>query len=234
MAEMAMDNGSAADERGGLSTATKTTLLYLVVGFGLLLTGWWVQPRFQARSIKAELQSVLFPKLEDVAQAGSLEIVSYNEELAELSPFKVVKTGGVWVLPAHDNYPADAQEHLAAAATELIDMKPLDVMSESPADHETFGVIEPDPQKIEAGMTGVGKLLEIRDEAGTALARLVVGKEDRQPAGAAGGTRLLRFVRISGQDPVYRVEIDTSKLTTRFDDWIEKICLSCRRGMSAM
>jgi hypothetical protein len=222
MAEMAMDNGSAADERGGLSTATKTTLLYLVVGFGLLLTGWWVQPRFQARSITAELQSVLFPKLEDVAQAGSLEIVSYNEELAELSPFKVVKTGGVWVLPAHDNYPADAQEHLAAAATELIDMKPLDVMSESPADHETFGVIEPDPQKIEAGMTGVGKLLEIRDEAGTALARLVVGKEDRQPAGAAGGTRLLRFVRISGQDPVYRVEIDTSKLTTRFGDWIEK------------
>jgi len=219
---MAMDNGSAADERGGLSTATKTTLLYLVVGFGLLLTGWWVQPRFQARSITAELQSVLFPKLEDVAQAGSLEIVSYNEELAELSPFKVVKTGGVWVLPAHDNYPADAQEHLAAAATELIDMKPLDVMSESPADHETFGVIEPDPQKIEAGMTGVGKLLEIRAEAGTALARLVVGKEDRQPAGAAGGTRLLRFVRISGQDPVYRVEIDTSKLTTRFDDWIEK------------
>ena len=219
---MAMDNGSAADERGGLSTATKTTLLYLVVGFGLLLTGWWVQPRFQARSITAELQSVLFPKLEDVAQAGSLEIVSYNEELAELSPFKVVKTGGVWVLPAHDNYPADAQEHLAAAATELIDMKPLDVMSESPADHETFGVIEPDPQKIEAGMTGVGKLLEIRDEAGTALARLVVGKEDRQPAGAAGGTRLLRFVRISGQDPVYRVEIDTSKLTTRFGDWIEK------------
>ena len=219
---MAMDNGSAADERGGLSTATKTTLLYLVVGFGLLLTGWWVQPRFQARSITAELQSVLFPKLEDVAQAGSLEIVSYNEELAELSPFKVVKTGGVWVLPAHDNYPADAQEHLAAAATELIDMKPLDVMSESPADHETFGVIEPDPQKIEAGMTGVGKLLEIRDEAGAALARLVVGKEDRQPAGAAGGTRLLRFVRISGQDPVYRVEIDTSKLTTRFGDWIEK------------
>ena len=219
---MAMDNGSAADERGGLSTATKTTLLYLVVGFGLLLTGWWVQPRFQARSITAALQSVLFPDLEDVSQAGSLEIVSYNEELAELSPFKVVKTGGVWVLPAHDNYPADAQEHLAAAATELIDMKPLDVMSESPADHETFGVIEPDPQKIEAGMTGVGKLLEIRDEAGTALARLVVGKEDRQPAGAAGGTRLLRFVRISGQDPVYRVEIDTSKLTTRFDDWIEK------------
>ena len=170
----------------------------------------------------AETQTVLFEKLNDVAQAGSLEIVSYNEELAELSPFKVVKTGGVWVLPAHDNYPADAREHLAAAATELIDMKSLDVVTDSPAEHETFGVIEPDPQKIEAGMTGVGKLVEIRDEAGATLARLIVGKEDRQPAGAAGGTRMLRFVRKAGQDRVYRVEIDTSKFTTRFDDWIEK------------
>ncbi len=219
---MAMDNSGLAEERGGQSSATKTTLLYLVVGFGLLVVGWALQPRFQARQVTAEMQEVLFPKLGDVAQAGSLEIVSYNEELAELSPFKVIKTGGVWVLPAHDNYPADAREHLAAAATELIDMKALDVVSTSPADHETFGVIEPDPQKIEAGMTGVGKLVEIRDEAGATLARLVVGKEDRQPAGAAGGTRILRFVRKAGQDPVYRVEIDTSKFTTRFDDWIEK------------
>ena len=219
---MAMDNSGAAEERGGQTTATKTTLLYLAVGFGLLVVGWWVQPRFQARQVTAGMQEVLFPKLENVEQAGSLEIVSYNEELAELSPFKVVKTAGVWVLPAHDNYPADAQEHLAAAATELIDMKALDVVSTSPAEHETFGVIEPDPQKIEAGMTGVGKLLEIRDEGGATLARLVLGKEDRQPAGAAGGTRILRFVRKSGQDPVYRVEIDTSKFTTRFDDWIEK------------
>ena len=219
---MAMDNSGMADKRGGQSSATKTTLIYLAVGFGLLIVGWAVQPRFQARQVTAEMQEVLFSKLEDVAQAGSLEIVSYNEDLAELSPFKVVKTGGVWVLPAHDNYPADAREHLAAAATELIDMKALDVVSTSPADHETFGVIEPDPQKIEAGMTGVGKLVEIRDEAGATLARLVVGKEDRQPAGAAGGTRILRFVRKAGQDPVYRVEIDTSKFTTRFDDWIEK------------
>ncbi|MGA0040324.1 MAG: hypothetical protein ACO3NZ_10785, partial [Pirellulales bacterium] len=191
---MAMDNLEAAGERGGQGSAMRTTLIYLAVGFGLLIVGWIVQPRFQSASVTAETQTVLFEKLNDVAQAGSLEIVSYNEELAELSPFKVVKTGGVWVLPAHDNYPADAREHLAAAATELIDMKSLDVVTDSPAEHETFGVIEPDPQKIEAGMTGVGKLVEIRDEAGATLARLIVGKEDRQPAGAAGGTRMLRFV----------------------------------------
>jgi len=81
-------------------------------------------------------------------------------------------------------------------------------------------VIEPDPEKIKPGMTGIGELIEVRDAAGTKIARLIIGKEDKRPAGAAG--RTLRFVRKAGQDPVYRIEIDTTKFTTQFDDWIEK------------
>lgn len=65
---------------------------------------------------------MLFPELSDASKAASLEIVKYDEELATLSPFKVVQSGGVWVLPSHQNYPADAKEHLAAAATELVDV----------------------------------------------------------------------------------------------------------------
>ena len=70
-------------------------------------------------------------------------------------------------------------------------------------------------------MTGIGQLIEIRDLSGSKIARLVVGKEDKQ-AGVGGGSRRLRFVRKAGQDPVYRVELDTSKFTTQFGDWIEK------------
>ena len=82
-------------------------------------------------------------------------------------------------------------------------------------------MIEPDADKIKPGMTGVGQLVEIRDAAGTKLARLIIGKEDKRPAGAEGG-RSLRFVRKAGQDPVYRVELDTAKFSSRFGDWIEK------------
>jgi hypothetical protein len=129
----------------------------------------------------------------------------------------------VWVLPSHENYPADAKDQLAAAATELIDRPVLDVVSDSPGDHETYGVIEPDPEKVKVGMTGVGQLVEIRDASGNKLARLIVGKEDKRPASGDGAPgRSLRFVRRAGQDRVYRVELDTSKFTTRFDDWIEK------------
>ena len=207
---------------GGLTPVMLRTALFLLGGVGMLLIGAAVQPRFKSTTVEPEEQRVLFPELSDASKAASLEIVSYDDELSTLHPFKVMQSGGVWVLPAHQNYPADAKEQLAAAATALVDLKMLDVVSESPGDHETYGVIEPDAEKIKPGMTGVGQLVEIRDNSGNKLARLIVGKEDKRRVGGDASGRTLRFVRKAGQDPVYRVEIDTSKFTTNFDDWIEK------------
>jgi hypothetical protein len=206
----------------GLSPVLLRTGLFLLGGLGMLVLGTAVQPRFKSVKVESEEQRVLFPELADASKAASLEIVSYDDELSTLHPFKVQQSGGVWVLPDHQNYPADAKDQLAAAATALVDLKMLDVVSRSPGDHETYGVIEPDPEKIKPGMTGVGQLVEIRDASGTKLARLVVGKEDKRRVGGEPGGRSLRFVRKAGQDPVYRVEIDTSKFTSSFDNWIEK------------
>ena len=217
----------AHEHTPGAAAAFRRTATFLAVGAGLLLLGGWLnlRPALRQRAVvgDAEQAKVLFPDLADPGKAASLEIVSFDDATATLKPFKVVRSEGVWVLPSHENYPADAKDQLAAAATELIDRPVLDVVSDSPGDHETYGVIEPDPEKVKVGMTGVGQLVEIRDASGNKLARLIVGKEDKRPAlgdGAPG--RSLRFVRRAGQDRVYRVELDTSKFTTRFDDWIEK------------
>ena len=201
--------------------AMRRTAVFLGSGLLLLALGWAVQPRFKPATLKPAVERVLFPALTDAEKAASLEIIRYDDELATLYPFKVIKSGGVWVLPSHQNYPADAKDQLAAAATELIDLKALDVVTERAADHEVYGVIEPDQEKIKPGMTGVGQLIEIRDLSGSKSARLIIGKEDKQ-AGVGSGSRRLRFVRKAGQDPVYRVELDTSKFTTQFGDWIEK------------
>ena len=201
--------------------AMRKTAGFLGAGLLLLALGWAVQPRFKPATLKPAVERVLFPELTDAEKAASLEIIRYDDELATLYPFKVIKTGGVWVLPSHQNYPADAKDQLAAAATELVDLKALDVVTERAADHEVYGVIEPDQEKIKPGMTGVGQLIEIRDASGSKIARLSIGKEDKQ-AGVGSGSRRLRFVRKAGQDPVYRVELDTSKFTTQFGDWIEK------------
>jgi hypothetical protein len=214
---------------GGPAPALRKTAVFLAAGAALLVAGWIAQPRFPQAKIEPRADRALFPELADASKAASLEVVSYDDELATLKPFKVVQSGGVWVLPAHENYPADAKDQLAAAATELVDLPILGVVSTSPGDHETYGVIEPDPEKIKPGMTGVGQLVEIRDGSGNRLARLVIGKEDKRAAGmlSAGSRGMrddkpLRFVRRAGQDPVYRVELDMAKFTTKFDDWIEK------------
>ena len=212
---------SASEIRETRDPAMRRTAVFLGAGLLLLALGWAVQPRFKPATLKPAVERVLFPALTDAEKAASLEIIRYDDELATLYPFKVIKSGGVWVLPSHQNYPADAKDQLAAAATELVDLKALDIVTERAADHEVYGVIEPDQEKIKPGMTGVGQLIEIRDLSGSKSARLVIGKEDKQ-AGVGSGSRRLRFVRKAGQDPVYRVELDTSKFTTQFGDWIEK------------
>jgi hypothetical protein len=202
------------------------TALFLGAGLALLALGAWLQLRpalrYRETAAAGAVTKFLFPEFNDDAKAASLAIVSFDEDTATLRPFKVLKSGGVWTLPSHQNYPADAREQLAAAATELIDRPILDVVSTSPGDQETYGVIEPDADKVKVGATGVGQLVEIRDASGNRLARLVIGKEDKRPAGGDAAGRTLRFVRKAGQDPIYRVELDTTKFTTRFDDWIEK------------
>ena len=212
---------SISETRGASDTAMRRTAVFVVAGLLLLGLGWAAQPRFKPATVAPAVERVLFPALTDVEKAASLEIIRYDDELATLYPFKVIKSGGVWVLPSHENYAADAKDQLAAAATELVDLKKLDVVTTRATDHEVYGVIEPDQEKIKPGMTGIGQLIEIRDAAGSKLARLIIGKEDKQ-SGVGGGSRRLRFVRKAGQDPVYRVELDTSKFTTRFGDWIEK------------
>jgi hypothetical protein len=210
----------------GWSAAMVRTAAFLAAGVGLLAIGSWVNLRPALRSRDATSETAvgkpLFPDLSDASKAASLEIVSFDEDTATLSPFKVVKSGGVWVLPSHQNYPADAKDQLAAAATELVDRPIVDLVSTSPGDHELYGVKEPDADKVAVGETGVGQLVEIRDGSGNKLARLVIGKEFERPRAADPAGRTLRYVRRAGQDPVYLAELDTAKFTTQFGDWIEK------------
>ena len=56
--------------------------------------------------------------------------------------------------------------------------------------------------------------MAIEDAAGTAMADFIIGKtvKDRDD---------VRYVRIPGRDRTYTTAVDTTALTTRFQDWIE-------------
>lgn len=161
----------------------------------------------------------LFEDFQPLA-ATSLEIFDFDEERATVRPFKVAQAAGKdgtlrWSIPSHDNYPADAQNQLADAASSMMGLTILDKVANSPGEHATYGVLDPDPAKLRAGATGVGTKVVLRDKDEKNLVAIIIGKET--PDG-----KDLRYVRRVGEDAVYIVEVKTNKLSTKFEDWIEK------------
>lgn len=192
------------------------TITFIIVGAIALLVGFapWRSTAI-GPTAEDEQGQKLFDSFENALSASSLEVIEFNEDNSTIKPFKVAQVDGVWSIPSHQNYPADAKEHLASAATALIGIEKLGVAGNSPGEHEVFGVIEPDAGKLKAGTTGVGERVIMKDAKDNTLADLIIGKEVKDQPG-------VRYVRVTGKDPVYRVKIATDKFSTKFEDWIEK------------
>lgn len=200
-----------------MSDGVKTSIFAGIAGL-LALVAWLSVPRQQEASVEALKDKVLFPEFNDPAKASSLEIVRYDSKLGELHTFKVARNkseADAWTIPSHAGYPADAKDRMRDAALMLVDLRILGVASQEKKDHKLYGVVTPDKDKLEVGSEDVGDLITLEDQKSKQLATLVVGKKVR---GADGQ----RFVRIPPQDVVYAVKIDPDKLSTKFEDWIEK------------
>lgn len=151
---------------------------------------------------------------DDPDKAASLEIVRVDAASGDLERFKVARNvKGSWSIPSHANYPADAEAQVRNVATLFIGKSILGVAATSADKHETFGVIEPSAEN--AGDDGVGTLVRIEDRGGDELVALIVGKPEKHDPRQ-------RFVRRVGQDVVLVAKLDSSFLSTEFEDWIDK------------
>lgn len=195
------------------------TLLFVSIAVVVCAAAWLTAPREIAQPSAADLIGQDLIKQFDPLSAASIEIVEFDEANAAVKPFRVerkrVKDQVRWVIPSHQDYPTDAQNQLSDAAAAVMGLPVLDVVGESPAVHAEFGVLDPDPKVRKAGDRGVGKRVVLRDEKGSELAALIVGK-------AVPDKSELRYVRRVGDDRVCIVKMSVDKLTTDFDKWIEK------------
>ncbi len=157
----------------------------------------------------------LCPDFNDPLAAKSLRIVRFDETLASLSEIEVKETGGIWTLPSHDDYPADAENRIRDATTPFIDLKSLSVQTDNDGEHAMFGVVEPSADKSAVGDQGVGTLVTVEDGGGNKLVNLIIGKEVKD-------NPELRYVRQPGRSRVYVVKIDPKNLPVKFEDWIDK------------
>ncbi len=154
-----------------------------------------------------------FPDFTDPLTATSLEITRYDETTGQLQPFKVAKVDSVWRLPSKLDYPADAEKQLGQAAATIVDLEKLGLISDLPGSHPAYGVV--DPRKADAGASGVGMYVAMADKQDKVLAEFIIGKEVKDRAG-------LRYVRVPTQNVVYECKVDAAKLSSKFEDWIEK------------
>lgn len=166
-----------------------------------------------SKASKKDDRSALFESY-DPLQASVMKIVKYDDTLGEISDFEIAKEREVWTIPSHGGYPADATKQMSEVASLFIDLVPLAQVTEVAKEHEKYGVIEPDREKLQEGETGVGTLVRIQNEAKDNIVNLIIGK-------AVKDKPTQRFVRKPGQDMVYLVELKTDSLTNDFSKWIE-------------
>ncbi len=205
-----------------MNEGTKTGIF---AGVAVLVFGVWLmaRPSDQPLVVSGKVGEVLFEKLNDPSQAASLEILRYDEELGEIHSFEVAKNGktGLWTIPSHTDYPADAEDRIRDVATSLVGLRVLGVVTEDKTEHELFGVKEPNKDQTKLGDKGVGMLVRFEDQKGKELASLVIGKPIK---GAEGH----HFVREPNHDVVYDIELDPARFSTKFEDWIEKDLLGLK------
>lgn len=194
------------------------TLMFVGAAVLSLAAAFFTRPPKVSDTMDDEVGTVLFEALSDPAAANGLEVLSYDEEMGEMKKFNVRQQDeGIWIIPSHQSYPADAEDRLVNAATMFTDLNVIRVVSENEADHGTFGVIEPSIDETRVGDEGVGTRVQVFGkgaEGQTKLASLVIGK----PVKGLDGQH---YVRRPGKSRVYQVKIDPSQLSTKFEDWIE-------------
>jgi hypothetical protein len=192
-------------------TETAKTLTFMAAGAVALLAAFAVVPGGNSLNVDEYVGQRLNEF--DVDKPKRLKIVKFDAETATPHEFEVAEDEGLWTIPSKDGYPADATTQMAEAANCLIDREILRVASTSRSEHAALGVINPSNAKLSSEADGVGTRVIMSDN-NNVLTDMIVGKPVRDAEGQY-------HVRNTEQDIVYVVELDPSKLTTRFEDWIE-------------
>ncbi|MDO4550067.1 MAG: DUF4340 domain-containing protein [Planctomycetia bacterium] len=194
----------------------KKTLIFVFVALVLVVSAFIVtRPVKQDYTPNVMIGKELFPQLTDALSVNSLQIIRYDKNKGTIIPFEVRQVNHRWILPSHQNYPADAKDQVVRAATSLMGLQVISVVSENVSTHSDFGVLAPDQDALRSGAVGVGERIIMKDEKGNVLMDMIVGKEVDLQQGK-------RYVRRTGQDPVYTVELDTKQLSSDFSDWIQR------------
>ncbi|MFO1019220.1 MAG: DUF4340 domain-containing protein [Planctomycetales bacterium] len=123
----------------------ETTRTGVFVGgaiLSLLLATAFAPSTPQAPSETSEVGKKFYDDF-NATNAESLSVVNFNEATATAKTFEVDLKDGVWRIPSHHNYPADAKDRLAKTAASMVGIKRDQFRSANKEDFAELGVVDP-------------------------------------------------------------------------------------------
>lgn len=198
----------------------RATSIWLILATLSLGGAYAMRPKALPPAVFKDTGELIAEKFQDPSAAASLSVQGWNEKESKAVSFSVELRNGLWVIPSHHNYPADATERMGKAAASFIGVRKDMVLSDDAKEHAAFGLLDPTSAEGKSAEER-GRRVTIKDESGTALVDVIVGKEVPNKAG-------FRYLRYADSNRVYgsKIELDIS---TSFVDWIEKDVLKMDR-----
>ncbi len=205
----------------------RKTTVFAVAGavmLGLAALTWLLTQPPQTTGFERVGQE-FFANFESSNQAASLEVSAIDPDSATLKQFRVAEEDGVWTIPSHYGYPAEASDRLATTSSGLIGLTRESLVGRLKNDHERFGVLDPLADDL-IDPDAAGKRIILRDTDDEVLVDLIVGKEAGETPpdavelalGSTNGTKYY-YVRRPDETQTYKVALGL-ELSTRFADWI--------------
>jgi hypothetical protein len=201
--------------------ATGRTFLFVAVAAIAVGISMGVQFLTQPGSVEgfSEVGQEFFADFQDPLKARELSVSKFDSESSEVQSFTVKQNDdGLWVIPSHHNYPAEAAERLAKTAASLIGIRKVAIQTRSKDDWPRYGVADPSAEVVanlekEDEKDPRGTRVALRDSSGNALVDLIIGF-------AVKGRANHYYVRIPDKNPVFVAKLEAD-LSAKFSDWIE-------------
>lgn len=191
----------------------RTAIIILLLAAVTTVWTWWPKQEKQVAGPATNENLLLTSTGKEVAPelVASLRVATWNTGDNQVKVFEVAKKGGEWVIPSHFDYPADGGDRVGSTAGTVLNVPRGPFVTSDPAQHAALGVVDP-MKEGSADSEGRGKKVTLKDEGGTILVDLIIGKKVENADAY--------YVRNANSDDVYQANVSPD-IRTAFRDWVK-------------
>ncbi len=219
-----------------MKETTKTTCFVAaaaVLGLVALVNSQLSQPSGGADSTR--VGQAFYEAFDSTESARALKVAAVDAESGTPVQFSVENVDGLWRIPSHFNYPAEAAARIAETTSSVLGLKREALVGRGKDEFEKFGVIDPLAEDLD-DPDNAGKRLTLRDKNDDIIADYIIGKRIEPDGPSSPGDDVFEqrnakpdyFLRRADENETYRVAMDVD-LTTEFSDWIDPDLLRVNR-----